>query len=376
MLNTTPIDPAEFARHIARHAGGWSCSRGPSEDVAVSTRVRLARNLRAHPFRNRIQPSAALEVAAELRRAFDKHPFDGDTRWVEIGQTPPLVRFLLRERYLVSRDLAPVGSREEPAHELAGRAVVFGVDEDLSVMVNEEDHVRIQSLASGFDLVGTFERAQGVDRMLEGEVEYAYDGELGYLTGCPTNVGTGMRASVMLHLPALALVRGELEKAIRAAQRAGLAVRGIYGEGSRAVGDFFQISNQITLGRTEEQLLGDLGRLVPSIIEYERRVREKLSQGWRDELEVRLDSTLETVGSATSMESSKALTALSVLRLGQLVGMDVGLGQPDFSRLVIQVQRGHTQALGPASEQPEGDVPASLRDRWRAAFLRARFARS
>lgn len=371
MLNTSPIDPADFARHL----GGWNRSRGPEEDVAVSTRVRLARNLAAYRFRTRNDTKEALSVALELKRAFEQAPFDGDTRWVEIGETPPLVRYLLRERYLCSRDLAPVGSREEPAHEMAGRAVVFGVDEDLSVMINEEDHLRIQALSSGFDLQGAHQRAQAVDRQLEAHVEFAYDAGLGYLTGCPTNVGTGLRASVMLHLPALGIMRGELEKAIRAAQRAGLAVRGIYGEGSRAVGDFFQISNQITLGRTEEQLLGDLDRLVPSMISYERRVREKLSEAWRDELKERVDGALETLGAATSMESSKALTALSVLRLGQLVGIDVGLGQPDFSRLVIQVQRGHTQALGPPDEVITGEVPPSKRDRWRAAFLRARFAR-
>ena len=371
MLNTSPINPVDFARHL----GVWSRSRGPFEDVAVSTRVRLARNLAGYRFRTRIEPDESAKVAAQLRSAFESAPLDGDTRWVSIAETPPLVRHLLRERYLCSRDLAPVGSRDEPASEMVGRAVVFGVDEDVSIMVNEEDHLRIQALASGFDLAGTHERAMAVDRQLEARVEFAYDSQLGYLTGCPTNVGTGLRASAMLHLPALGMVRTELEKAIRAAQRAGLAVRGIYGEGSRAVGDFFQISNQITLGRTEEQLLGDLERLVPSMIEYERKVREKLSDSWLDELKIRVDSTLETLGSATSMESSKALTALSVLRLGQLVGLNVGLGQPDFSRLVIQVQRGHVQALGPEAEQPAGEVPASKRDLWRAAFLRLRFGR-
>jgi len=370
MLNNSPLEPAEFARQI----GGWSRSRGPDEDVAVSSRVRLARNLAAYRFATRIDEDEARRLAADVRGVFADEALDGDTRWLDIADTPALTRHLLRERYLCSRDLAPTGGREGQGE--AGRAVVFSVDEDRSVMVNEEDHLRIQTLASGFDLAQTHERALAVDRQLEDRLEYAYTAELGYLTGCPTNVGTGLRASVMLHLPALGLVRGELEKAIRAAQRAGLAVRGIYGEGSRAVGDFFQISNQITLGRTEEQLLGDLDRLVPSIIAYERRVREKLSEAWRDDLEERVTQTLAEVGSATSMDSNRALTALSMLRLGHLVGFDVGLDQPDFSRLVIQIQRGHTQALGPESAQPAGEIPPSKRDTWRAAFLRLRFAKS
>jgi len=372
MLNTSPINPTEFAQHL----GGWTGKRGPEEDVAISSRVRLARNLSGYHFRTRISPDDARQVAEKLRLAMDAAPLDGDTRWVPIEDASPLTRLLLRERYLCSRDLAPVGATEtkEGAANLAGNAVVFGVAENLSIMVNEEDHLRLQALSPGLDLEDARERVAAVDRGLEAHLDYAYDDELGYLTGCPTNVGTGMRASVMVHLPALGLVREELEKVIRSAQRTGLAVRGIYGEGSRAVGDFYQISNQVTLGRTEEQLIADLGALVPSIIAFERRVRAKLAEARAEELGQRVERARETLMDSRSIDTDKALTALSNLRLGQLIGHNVGLAQPDFGRLVIQVQKGHVQAL--AGEAPEGMQMPSQRDAARAAFLKQRFGRS
>ena len=372
MLNTSPIDPSYFARHL----GGWTSSRGPDGDVAVSSRVRLARNLTGFRFRTRIGPEEARQVAASLRSAIDAAPLDGDTRWIPIDEAPSLTRLLLRERYLCSRELAPVGESATTPEALAGRAVVFGVGEDLSIMVNEEDHLRLQALSPGFDLSRAAERVIQLDRNLEGNLDFAYDSDLGYLTGCPTNVGTGMRASVMLHLPSLGLVREELEKVIRAAQRTGLAVRGIYGEGSRAVGDFYQISNQVTLGRSEEQLVADLGALVPSIISFERRVREKLQETRKTELEGRCDRAREALSSARSMTTDEALTALSTLRLGHLIGIGAGLDQPEFGRLVIQIQKGHVQALEEEDPGAVTELPPSQRDALRAAFLRRRFGRA
>lgn len=371
MLNTSPINPADFAAHL----GGWTGRRGPEEDVAISSRVRLARNLSGYHFRTRIAPDAAREVAMSLKGAMTALPLDGDTRWVAIEEAPPLTRLLLRERYLCSRDLAPVGESDakDGKASLVGRAVVFGVAEDVSIMVNEEDHLRLQALSPGLDLEGARARVASVDRGLEQHVEYAYDDELGYLTGCPTNVGTGMRASVMVHLPALGLVREELEKVIRSAQRTGLAVRGIYGEGSRAIGDFYQISNQVTLGRTEEQLVADLAALLPSIISFERRVREKLSTARGAELAKRVERARDTLMSSRSIDTDTALTALSNLRLGQLIGHAAGLAQPDFGRLVIQVQKGHVQA---ASDADAGvHLTPSQRDECRASLLRQRFGR-
>lgn len=367
MLNPNPIDPTAFSRHLGR----WNAGSGPEDDVVISSRVRLARNLADHRFRPRADESDARRVAQEVRDSFEAEPLDGDTRYVAIDEASHLTRLLLCERYLCSRDLAPAEGPNSQGGGLGGRAVIFGMDEDISVMVNEEDHLRMQSLAAGFDLHRVCERAVALDRSLEQRLDFAFDTDLGYLTGCPTNVGTGMRASVMLHLPALSLVREQLEKVIRSAQRTGLAVRGIYGEGSRAMGDFFQISNQITLGRSEDQLVDDLVTFVPSIVKFERQVRAKLAKERMGELLIRLDDARETLGTARSMSSDEALTLLSCLRLAKLVGLEGGLDQPDFGRLVIQVQQGHVHAA-----QGEAlDLPAkpSQRDGWRAAFLRQRF---
>ena len=358
-----PVEPRWFAGHLAR----WVAESGPEADVAVSSRVRLARNLEGVRFRTRYGPEEALGVASRARAALaDVLP---RARWIPVDSAGPLVRLLLRERYLCSRDLAPVDERDDG---LPGRAVAFGVDEDLSVMVNEEDHLRMQAIVPGFALEEAYGRALALDRGLEERLDYAWSEPLGYLTSCPTNVGTGLRASVMLHLPALGMVPSELEKVIRAAQRTGLAVRGIYGEGSRAVGDLYQISNQVTLGRSEEQLLGDLGALVPGILDFERRIRETLAKEHREALRGRVAEARLALSTARSLDSEAALTSLSVLRLGALLGLDEGVGRSDFGRLVIQVQRAHVQSLGP--EEPGTELVApSRRDAWRAAYLRLRF---
>ncbi|MEC8494171.1 MAG: ATP--guanido phosphotransferase, partial [Planctomycetota bacterium] len=249
--------------------GSWLMSEGPEADVVVSCRVRLARNVRGIPFMSQIEDERAEELCGQLRTALLDARIDGETRWVPMSEAPPVLRLLLLERNLISRDLLP---RDENS-TAPGRAVAFGESETVSVMVNEEDHVRLQAMAAGFDLDLAWQRAEVLDRFLEERVEFATSPRLGYLTGCPTNVGTGLRASVMLHLPALGMVRLELEKVFAAAQRTGLAVRGMHGEGSRAAGDLYQISNQVTLGRSEEELVDDLRALVPEIVKFERRMR-------------------------------------------------------------------------------------------------------
>jgi protein arginine kinase len=251
--------------------------------------------------------------------------------------------------------------------------VAFGETETLSVMVNEEDHLRLQGMAAGLDLDRAWSRVSELDRSLEDQVEFATSERLGYLTGCPTNVGTGMRASVMLHLPALGLVRTELEKVFTAAQRTGLAVRGMYGEGSRAAGDFYQISNQVTLGRSEQQLVDDLKALVPSIADYERKVRGVLLEEQRAAIQDKVSRAYGILRTARSMETEHALSHLSLVRLGECLGLlDTGAGR-DLKLVAIQIQKGHLQALhGDATQHELLDV--AERDRLRASYLRRRFA--
>jgi len=365
-MTLPPIDPRRFAERI----GAWLSSTGPESDVVVSCRVRLARNVDGLPFVARMDPKAAVDLAARLHEELVSARLDGETHWVAMTEASPLLRVLLRERHLISRDLAPA---EDGAAALPGRAVAFGASESIAAMVNEEDHLRLQALASGFDLSRAWRRVQDLDRTLEARIPFAHTRTLGYLTGCPTNVGTGLRASVMMHLPALSIVRTELEKVFAAAQRTGLAVRGMYGEGSRAAGDFYQVSNQITLGRSEEQLVLDLQALVPAIILFERDLRRMLASERRSALQDRIQRSQGLLRTARALQTDQALAHLSTLRLGLELQL---LEEPKLAllnQLGVQVQKGHVQAL--SQEEPGTTlVEASERDRLRASLLRQRLA--
>lgn len=364
-LNSPPLDPRRFADRV----GSWLLPEGPDADVIVSSRVRLARNLGEFPFVSRLQPEQAIEIGGAMREHLGEMALDGETVWVDMSEVQPVLRLLLRERHLVSRDLAPGGGTQSPP---VGRAVAFGRSETVSVMVNEEDHLRLQAMSAGFDLDQAWRKAQDLDRDLEGRISYAYSSDYGYLTGCPTNVGTGMRASVMLHLPALATVRGEIEKVFASAQRTGLAVRGLFGEGSRAAGDFFQISNQVTLGRTEGQLLGELRNLVPAIVRYERSMRTHLLKGQRAALTDKVHRSVGILRTSRSITTDDALRHLSDLRLGHFLGLLHWLKIETLNRMRVQIQRGHVQVLtgraGEGTEEPL--VDPTERDRLRAEYLR------
>jgi protein arginine kinase len=367
----TTIDPHKFAERLP----AWLQPQGPESDVVVSSRVRLARNLAGFPFVSKLSDERAIELSHSLRDTLlqtgaavvsESGAAPTEMVWIEMAEVSPLVRLLLRERHLVSRDLAPV-PEERPAQP--GRAVAFARDESFAVMVNEEDHLRLQSLAPGFQLARAWEGAQALERALDGQIEPAFDRDVGYLTCCPTNVGTGLRASVMLHLPALGMVRSEIEKVFAAAQRTGLAVRGLYGEGSRAFGDYYQVSNQVTLGRSEEDLLTELGELVPAIVRFERTLRENLLRERRAALVDKISRSFGLLRTARAMPTDGALSHLSSLRLGLHLGLWSELDAADLARARVQIQKGHVQALN--QDPPQGELmETSERDRLRAAYLR------
>lgn len=338
--------------------------------MVVSCRVRLARNLEGYPFLSKLSDEDALEVCEQARKALCTAEVDGETWWIPMAAANPVLRLLLLERNLISRDLVP---SDDGSRVIAGRGVAFGRTETVSVMVNEEDHLRLQGMAAGFDLTLAWERAQSLDRFLEGHLAFAHTEKFGYLTGCPTNVGTGMRASVMLHLPALGLVRSELEKVFTAAQRTGLAVRGLHGEGSRAAGDYYQISNQITLGRTEQQLIEDLSELVPVISDFERKVRDTLLQEHRTGLQDRITRSYGVLRTARALPTDAALAHLSNVRLGVHLGFLGDMSMEILNELGIQVHKGHIQAIARADMQDE-ILDASERDKLRASHLRRRLA--
>ena len=241
--------------------GEWLRGTGPESDVVVSTRIRLARNLAAFPFTNRASQHQKAEIEAMLRDRLAKLDLAPPLQYLHVAGLPLLDRQFLVERQLISRELA---NADGP------RGVALDDRESVSIMVNEEDQLRLQVMRSGLDLDVAWQDIDRVDDVLEQKVSYAFSEEFGYLTACPTNVGTGMRASVMLHLPALGLTK-QIEKVFRALQKINLVVRGLYGEGSRASGDFYQISNQVTLGKSEATALTEIREVNQQIIAYERQ---------------------------------------------------------------------------------------------------------
>ncbi len=319
--------------------GPWIAGTGPEADVVLSSRARLARNIVGFPFVNRMSVTQRLGVTELTREVLQRATPSPGLMWIDLESIGELDRLLLVERNLVSAQIARADGH---------RAAAIARDESLGVMVNEEDHLRMQVLASGLQLPACLRRVVELDEAIERHVAYAFDRRFGYLTACPTNVGTGMRLSVMMHLPALKIT-GEIDKVRRAAGDMHLAVRGFHGEGSDAAGDFYQVSNQITLGVAEEDLLQDLGqRIVPRLIAYEREARDVLLRRNRGELEDRVHRALGLLRSARLLDTKEAMKLLSRVRLGVCTGLLEGEVSPDaVNQLFLQVQPAHVRfAMG------------------------------
>src|SRR4029079_12770686 len=247
----------------------WLDASGEHADIVISTRIRLARNLEGYAFTPRARDGERLRILTQVREAFGSLQSIEDGVLLRVDELPPEDRLLLHERHLVSKELA--GLNEQPVRTGAAVYLARGV----GIMVNEEDHLRLQALHSGFHVADAFGVLERLDAELGNRVPYAFHSEFGYLTACPTNVGTGLRASVLIHLPGLVLTK-EIGKVLAGLQQVGLTYRGMYGEGSEVVGNFFQISNQTTLGRSEGELLDYLVRVVKHVIEREEEARRVL----------------------------------------------------------------------------------------------------
>lgn len=318
-------------------AAEWLRADAPDGDVVLSSRIRLARNFAGFPFVGRSRREDRRHVLHLARHNIMEGDLVPQVLWVDLNEVSELERAVLVERHLISKQHS---KGDEP------RAVaVSHPDERLSIMVNEEDHLRIQVIRGGLDLTGAFTQIDEVDDKIEAASDYAFSPRFGYLTACPTNVGTGIRVSVMLHLPGLKL-SGELEKVKRAAKGMSLAVRGFYGEGSEAVGDFFQLSNQTTLGKREEDLLDEFERqIVPRVVEYERLARRSLLEKRRVILEDRVQRSLGTLRHARLLKSEEALEMLSFVRLGIHMGIIEGLDAAVVNSLILLTQPAHLQKL-------------------------------
>ena len=341
---------------LAGTAGEWLKGSGPESDIVISTRVRLARNLADFPFLARITPVQRKEIEDLLRREIKASGALGKDLYYPLDGATPLDLQFLVERHLISKDLA---SSE------GARGVAFSEREVVSIMVNEEDHLRLQVLKSGLQIQHAWEQVDRIDTLLEKRVDYAFSPQLGYLTVCPTNVGTGLRVSVMMHLPALVITK-QIEKVFYAVSKINLAVRGLYGEGTQASGNFFQISNQITLGKSEEQIVSNIESAVPQIIRYERSAREALLNQSKVKLDDKVWRAYGLLRSARVITSEEVMDRLSDLRLGVNMGILKEISTKTINELFILTQPAHLQKM-------EGKELTTLqRDASRADFIRTK----
>jgi protein arginine kinase len=339
---------------LDRRGGEWLRGEGSRSETVISSRVRLARNLSGFPFTPRASEEQKREIAERVREPLARLALGPRRFLVDLDRAERLeVRFLV-ERHLISREL-------EAAR--GPRSVAFGSDEVVSVMVNEEDHLRLQTMRASLALEEAWEMAVELDRALESDLEFAATARLGYLTACPTNVGTGLRASVMLHLPALVHMK-QIEKVFQAAQQTGLTVRGFYGEGTQASGDLYQVSNKVTLGRTEEEILRSVQGMVPEILKYEDACRKEMATRGRLRLEDRVHRALATLRAARMLTSEEAMQYLSWVRLGAVLGLLPEDHARRANELFVLTQPAHLQKLEGRPLEPEE------RDQRRAAFVR------
>lgn len=322
-------------RFTEKALSDWMLGNANDSDIAISSRVRVARNLQNIPFpllASREQSNEVLERLTDMEKYDDLQSF-GTFHMINLNDISPLDKKVLVEKHLISPSLA---------NESHDGAVILSEDESISIMINEEDHLRIQCLYPGFQVRDAWEKATAIDDIFEAHIDYAFDDKRGYLTSCPTNVGTGLRASVMMHLPALVMTQ-QINRILSAVSQVGLTVRGIYGEGSEAVGNIFQISNQITLGQTENEIIDNLHSVVLQIIEHEKNARERLLSESKLRMTDRVKRSYGILLYAELLDSKEAAQRLSDVRLGVDLGILDGPSTPIMNELNVMTQPGFLQ---------------------------------
>ncbi len=325
--------------------------------VVLMTRVRLARNLDSKPFpgwakaaqRNEVLETCLPAVASlsQMKRGIT----------AELEELSDLERQILVERHLISRELSSTSEKT---------GVVISKDQSVAVMINEEDHLRIQVIKSGYRFKQAWSAINGVDSSLEEELDYAFSSKIGFLTACPTNVGTGMRASAMMHLPAL-VISNQMEKVVRAVNQLGIAVRGLFGEGSDASGSIFQISNQTTLGESEQDIIKRLSSVLRTIIDQEMNAREKILEKDPNKLYDKIGRAYGILQNSHLLSSSECMNLASLVRFGVDLEMFPENTRNIVDRMFIECQPGHIQY------HAGGQIESSDRDAFRASYLRKQF---
>jgi protein arginine kinase len=345
---------------LSRLGAGWLDGTGEAGDVVISSRVRLARNLADVPFSHQADDAQNASMVDLVLNAGQNSTQLSKAWFFDTGDSEMSDRQVLMERHLISPTLVKRGNHG---------GVLVGEDERFSVMINEEDHLRLQAVVSGFQPLSAWELINSIDDEFSKSFSYAFDDEWGYLTACPTNVGTGLRASLLMHLPGLVLVQS-IEQVLRGVGQVGLAVRGYYGEGSEVVGNLFQISNQTTLGPSEMDIIENLQKVARQVMDYEKDARERMVKDAQAQLEDKIWRAYGLLQTARVISAQEFMNLASAVRLG--VGMGI-LDSPEpalLNRLMIAVQPAHIKRF---AGQP---LEADDRDVWRATMVRERLGES
>lgn len=330
---------------------GWLDASGPLNHLVLSTRVRLARNLAGHVFQTRTTESERERILETVQLAARDSVLLRRAVTFRLDRLDRADRQLLHERHLVSKELAGL----EADGRVRSAASVL-VQDQLGVMLNEEDHLRLQGLHSGFALEAAYAEVDRLDAELGQRLPFAFHPEFGYLTSCPTNVGTGLRASVLIHLPGLVLTK-EISKVLQGLAQVGLTFRGLYGEGSEVVGNFFQLSNQTTLGKSEPELLDHLGKMVRQVIAYEEQARQVLLRDAPAIIEDKVWRAYGLLRYARSVSFEEAMNLLSGVRMGVGMGLIPGVGMYTLNKLLVYTQPAHlATANGVSLADPGLDV--------------------
>ena len=315
----------------------WISGEGPHADIILSTRVRLARNLEQFPFRETIAPAQQEQVTSEVMDAFGEtngsNGAGSARQFLRLGELQDTDLNLLLERHLVSREM--IRFKE-------ASALLVGDGGRVALLINEEDHLRIQVLDAGLQLEEAWESARKTDEGLRRKLRFAYHERFGFLTSCPTNTGTGLRASVLIHLPGLVLTR-EIHKVLQGLAQIGLTFRGLYGEGSDVVGNYFQISNQTTLGKSEAELVGHLSQITRQVIEYEENARQVLARDALDEIEDKVWRAYGLLRCARAMSTDEMMNLLSAVRLGVSMKLLPDMRVRQLNQLLLWTQVAHLE---------------------------------
>jgi protein arginine kinase len=322
--------------------------------IVLSTRIRLARNLCDYPFPGWAKVAQKCEILTHARETLSQVPTLKTATFFNMEDLSETDKLILVERHLISRELS------ESSHS---SGVLVAKSQGSSIMVNEEDHLRIQILRNGFDLDKAWRTINTLDSRIESKLDFAFSDELGYLTACPTNLGTAMRASVMMHLPALNYTN-QVDKVIRAVNQLGMVVRGLFGEGSDAIGHFFQISNQQTLGESESEILRRLSKVLVEIVRHECNARMLLMESERIKFMDKIGRAFGILRNSHMLTSKESMGFLSLLRLAVDLGMLPDDTRPLVDRLFMESQPGHIQV------QLSGESGTDQRDFYRASLLR------